>query len=510
MNYTVQTDLSTATQCAQFGRKQKPRGLGWMSVLLLLVGLLALTVFTDGDMAAQASERAVSSNGVIAYATENHEIWVVNADGSQARKLWEIPQDQRGHMTSGIQDLVWRKDGSMLAFVSGHEPQCSVYETNVYVINADGSNFQRVTNRPACSEMQGIATGSVTVSLRNGFTTSQIAEVTVEGLREPVFVSLLPGLVKQITIPNVPDLGPGIMQAIVAVEGSRRWIIPGVDVVAGQTVDAGELAFTSAGRLPSFKVWDVSWSSDGQSLAFLLGSGSMQQVPLQGSVLQRSRDLLAGDAQNIQASNLSWSPADNTVIYTAFDQENGTAVYRATVDSDQPAQHLVTVDETRGLAWLPDGSGFVIANFLQQFSTPVKSNLFYIDLVNESIYQLTTYESEYAFSPSVSPDGQQVIFHYAPNLEPGSSATLRIIPLSGGEATQFGPSNIAHPAWGVGSVSSAPTPTHTPTATATPLPGATATPTATATSLPGATSTPTATPQPASKDHAIYLPYTTR
>ncbi len=498
MNYTVQTDLSTATQRPYADNPIKPRRLGWMSALLLLMGLLALAVFTNRDMAVQASERAVSRSGVIAYVTENHEIWVVNADGSQARKLWEIPQDQRGHMTSGIQDLIWRKDGSMLAFVSGHEPQCSVYETNVYVINADGSNFQRITNRPACSQMQGIATGSVTVSLYNRFTSSQIAEVTVEGLREPVFVSLLPSQKKQIVIPNVPDLGPGLMQAVVAVEGSRRWIIPGADVVAGQTVDASELAFTSAARLSSFKVWDVSWSSDGQSLAFLLGSGSMQQVPLQGSVLQRSRDLLAGDAQTIQASNLSWSPADNTVIYTAFDQENGTAVYRATVDSDQPAQHLVTVDETRGLAWLPDGSGFVIANFLQEFFTPVKSNLFYIDLVNELIYQLTTYESEYAFNPSVSPDGQEVIFHYAANLGPGSSSILRIISIGGGAATQFGPSNIGEPAWGAGSVSSAPTPTHTPTATATSLPGATSTPTA------------TATPLPVNSDHAIYLPYTTR
>ncbi len=498
----AQTDADTTAQHTPASSKLKPRGLGWMSALLLLVALLALTVFTDQDKSVQASERAVNSNGIIAYVTENHEIWVVNADGSQARKLWEIPQDQRAYMTSGIQDLAWRKDGSMLAFVSGHEPQCSVYETNVYVIDADGSNFQRVTNRPACSETKEIATGSVTVSLRNQFTTSQIAEVSVEGLTEPVFVSLLPSQVKQITIPNVPDLGANIMQAVVAVEGSRRWIIPGADVIAGQTVDAGELAFTTAARLSSFKVWDVSWSPDGQSLAFLLGSGIMQQVPLQGGVLQRSSNLLAGDAQAIQAANLSWSPVDNTVIYTAFDLESGTAVYRATVDSDQVAERLVNVDDTRGLAWLPDGSGFVMANFLKEFFTPVNGNLFYIDLANEMIYQLTNFDSEYAFSPSVSPDGKEVIFHYAPNLEPTSSATLRIIPLGGGEATQFGPSDIAHPAWGVGSVSTPPmaTSTPTPTATATSQPGATAT----------ATPTATVSPQPEGSDHTVYLPYTTR
>ncbi len=482
----------------------------WIGGLLLIAGLLILLASGRQSVSAQIVDRSISAGGIIAYATANHEIWISAPDGSNARKLWEIPQDARANMISGLRDLSWNKDGSTLAFVSGHEPHCSWYETNIYVINVDGSGFRRITNRPTCTEAAAMATGTITVNIRNDFNDIQIAEITVEGAPQTTFVSLLPGISKQVTIPNVPDLGPGLFQSVIAIEGGNRWWTPGVDVVAGQTVHAGELVLSAAGRVSGVNVSDPTWSPDSQTIGFLLAGRLMQRVALNAGVLQRSVDLLSGDPQGIAASELAWSPVDDTVIFTASNTNGGRSIFRATVGSADAAVLLVNVDDTRGLSWLPDGSGFVMVNYLAEFFSPVTSNLWHIDLVNSQAIQLTQFENEFAFNPTISPDGQQIAFNYAPDLQPETSSEIRILPISGGNMTPFGPGNIAYAAWAPddGTIDPTPTATSVPP-TATPIP-ATATPTAPGTSPTATATSPTVTPAPGSSNDSIFLPYTVR
>jgi Tol biopolymer transport system component len=482
----------------------------WIGGLLLLAGLLILLTSGRQSVSAQITDRSISAGGIIAYVTTNHEIWLSAPDGSNTRKLWEIPQEARANMISGLRDLSWNKDGSTLAFVSGHEPHCSWYETNIYVININGSGFRRITNRPTCAEASSMATGTITVNIRNDFDQIQIAEITVEGAPQPTFVSLLPRLSKQVTIPNVPDLGPGILQSVVAIEGGNRWWTPGVDVVAGQTVHAGELGLSAASRVSNVNVSDPTWSPDGQTIGFLLAGRLMQRVALNAGVLQRSIDLFSGDPQMIAASELAWSPVDDTVIFTANNTDGGRSIFRATVGSANAAVLLVNVDDTRGLSWLPDGSGFVMVNYFAEFFSPVNSNLWHIDLVNSQATQLTQFENEFAFHPTLSPDGQQIAFNYAPNLQPETPSEIRILPISGGNMTGFGPSNIAYAAWAPDGGAVDPTPTATPVPpTNTPVPP-TATPTSPGTSPTATPIPPTATPVPGSSNHSIFLPYTVR
>ncbi|MEZ4833006.1 MAG: hypothetical protein R2873_13635 [Caldilineaceae bacterium] len=221
--------------------------------------------------------------------------------------------------------------------------------------------------------------------------------------------------------------------------------------------------------------------------------------------LQRSVDLLSGSAQTIAAGELAWSPVDNTVLLTTNNTEGGRSVFRAEVGTENVAA-VVNVDDTRGLAWLPDGSGFVMANWFEQF-VPINGNLWHIDLVNNQATQLTTFENAFAIRPSVSPDGQQIIFVHDDDLNDDVAATLQILSIGGSAPTPFGPTNIAvgWPAWAPdgGTVDPTPTVTSAPS---------TATPTATPTS-PAPTATPvspTATPIPGSADYNIYLPYTQR
>lgn len=131
----VHTVRSEATQpAAASACVSAPCIRSWISGLALLLSIAALLFFSGQRSAAQVVERTFSSSGVIAYATTDHEIWVVNADGSNARKLWKVPEHRRADMTGLILDPRWSKDGSKLAFTSPHEPLCSLYERNIYTV----------------------------------------------------------------------------------------------------------------------------------------------------------------------------------------------------------------------------------------------------------------------------------------------------------------------------------------------------------------------------------------
>ncbi len=68
------------------------------------------------------------------------EIYVMDADGSNVRRLTHTPGEGTG---SGTPD--WSPDGKKIAFVSGPKDWT---EVEIYVMDADGSHVQRLTNTP--------------------------------------------------------------------------------------------------------------------------------------------------------------------------------------------------------------------------------------------------------------------------------------------------------------------------------------------------------------------------
>jgi Tol biopolymer transport system component len=78
-----------------------------------------------------------SGGGRIAFATNrdgNYEIYVMNADGTDPRRLTYNPYEDR--------DPVWSPDGTQIAFSTSYGGS-----TDIYVINADGSNLRRLTTK---------------------------------------------------------------------------------------------------------------------------------------------------------------------------------------------------------------------------------------------------------------------------------------------------------------------------------------------------------------------------
>src|SRR6185436_7275826 len=92
------------------------------------------------------------------------EIRLIQPDGSGDHQLW-THRDAQPY--SGIGDLAWSPDGKQLAFTSGHASATSLFHSDIYLINPDGTGLRRITNPPDASLFTKYPKGNVTVTVRN-------------------------------------------------------------------------------------------------------------------------------------------------------------------------------------------------------------------------------------------------------------------------------------------------------------------------------------------------------
>lgn len=111
---------------------------------LALLGLAALGPMVPPPVSAQ------TVSGTIAYVRQSNqtgdEVWLIEPDGSKNRRIWSTGQADTPENVYGIADLDWRSDAAELAFVSQHEQECSLYESDMYAIRPDGSGYRRITS----------------------------------------------------------------------------------------------------------------------------------------------------------------------------------------------------------------------------------------------------------------------------------------------------------------------------------------------------------------------------
>jgi hypothetical protein len=109
----------------------------YIAVVLLL--FLSLTFILPADRA------SANGGGTIAYVRNGAEIRLIEANGSNDRRLWTHPDAKK---ELGIFDVAWRPDGKELAFSSGHAAVTSLYHSDLYAIRPDGTGFRKLTNPP--------------------------------------------------------------------------------------------------------------------------------------------------------------------------------------------------------------------------------------------------------------------------------------------------------------------------------------------------------------------------
>lgn len=382
--------------------------------LSLLSAVLLLTLIAFARGGSQASKAAVS-RGTIAYIRGGAEIHLIEPDGSNDRRIWTHPRPELAE-TLGINGLAWRPDGKELAFTSAHEAQYSLYQSDIYAIQPDGTGLRKLTNPPDHSEYAHYPKGNVSVTLHNGAigpfaAPSTLFLVYVLGAQEPQSVALPPGSSRTVTFQNVADFG-NHPQPVVAIAGQSRWFIPGMDVQAGRTVQAGPLNVLGNG-LTNYGAFGVAWRSDGTELSYGLGNcAGLFRVPANPTAgSHQDRPMLAG-TNSSNVCTWAWGPtpatANQILVGGGLLDPN---IYLTTEGADTRGEKLVgggPTDLLLNVQWLPDGSGCLFS-----LSTGSAANLYRYDFATKTATQLTRFENEFLRSFAISPDGQSVVFERA-------------------------------------------------------------------------------------------------
>ena len=393
------------------------------------------------------------SQGKIAYIKNENQIRTIHPDGSNDKLLW-THKDAKPNM--GLFDLAWSPDGKQLAFSSAHAAAASVYHADIFLINADGSGYRKLTNAPLHEHLNKYPKGSVTVTVRNNqysFQTSNASSgvfmVYIVGADLPQQITLPPGSAKTITFKNVADFGKKA-QAIVVMSGKFRWFMPGTDVVAGKTIKAPDMLVSGDG-IDMFGAFRPVWKSDGSRISFRNGMCMISSVPLTIADGDFIHDPMFADKQPFGACTWDWGPTKETVDQVIYTDNNGDAssIYLLKEKGKHPGQFLtqfanIQYQILQDLHWLPDGSGLL-------YSTPNlfrdASNIYKYDLKTKKTTQVTKLNGSFARNFSVSPDGQWIVFERAPTLNEYRNIDLWMIKTDG-SSMKLLIKDAQNPSWG--------------------------------------------------------------
>jgi hypothetical protein len=411
-------------------------------VLLLLLAISLGNLIPPPAMAADDT--------VIAYVSssrENQQIRMIDPDHGTDRLVWSVlPGTARD---SGIGTLSWRPDGTEIAFDSGHDWERSLLTRDLYGVRPSGGGLRRITSPPGPINTAALPTGTVTLRVEN-YAGGKDLSAYIDGAPGAIQFTAAIGSAWEITFVNVPDFWPGVRQYARIYNhtttpfGHQCWFDPGAfaDVQPGQTVAAGQLTTLQETNCPF--AFQPTWNSDGTAINYLLRDSShninrptnIWQIganPEPTSIGDQILDMgqfLTSDKLYLVARGPAPAQHDqllfvqngtlNTPIYLGSVADLATAAY---IDVGECPR---TVCKVTGLAWLPDGSGFV---FSRVESGPGLTNpppeggaLFQYSFVTQQTEEILRLPDEVIGKLSLAPDGATIAFERALQLDESVSA----------------------------------------------------------------------------------------
>jgi hypothetical protein len=391
--------------------------------------------------------------GTIAYCREGKEIRLIKPDGSNDHQLFTHPD---ANSSIGINDMAWRPDGKELAFSSGHEAVSSVYHADLYLIKPDGSGLRKLTNSPSRTEFSKYPQGAVSITVRNNQYTFQHAQsstgiflIYIAGAEKPEQIICGPGQSKTVVFKHVADFGKK-GQAIVAMWGQYRWVMPGTDVQAGKSIKAPDLIISGDG-IEYLGAYHPVWKNDASALSYRSGTCTVSMIPYNPPVGEYYYQPMFGEKMPFGACSWDWGPTPalaDQVIYTENAGDH-SSIYQLKEGGTHPGTWLTDYSDIQyqilsDLHWLPDGSGLLYST-IDLFRE--KSNIFRYDIRSKKTTQVTNFENEFARAFSISPDGAWIVYERAREFDDDKPADLWIQTIDGKNARLL-VKNGRYPSWG--------------------------------------------------------------
>jgi Tol biopolymer transport system component len=361
----------------------------------------------------------------------------------------------------GIYNMSWRPDGRELAFASTHENWCSINYSDVFAVAANGGGYRRITQAPSCDALASYPKGTVRVPVKNVsiYGSSFTGFVYFQGAPSILPVSLPAGASTVLTFDDVADFGPDFLQVAAFIDGANREYSVGtaVEVQAGGVVTAGSLPVTpprNMGQEPR----SPTWRSDSATLGYAYGYASLYGISVNPDPVEFGSRLINPTSGPNIVEYMAYGPTSSRgqqILYQGYDAHGSDGIYLVKEGSTDAGELLVSSEMGlfQGLAWLPDGSGFVysVEMYDEEVYEFTRGNLFEYSFATRQSRPVTNFDSAFVGQMSVSPDGQEIVFERSASRESGAATDLWVIERAG-SGLRLLVANAASPAWSPGAL----------------------------------------------------------
>lgn len=300
------------------------------------------------------------------------QIEVMNADGSGKKQITSLP--------NGVWDFAWSPTENKIAYCeAGNDGK-----TAIVVVNADGSGRIEVT---------------------------KMGEIRCD-VGMPTLQRTLDG--NKLITSSWTDGGKVALKLVGPKEGT-----------AASEIATGEIV-----GIPT-----LSWSPDGETIAFTSVSGGKPVIGVVGKNGGSPKPLVMGYAA-------LWSPDGKQLLFR-HDSEGTppvTSIWIANADGTQPRKIVDREDAVSGLTWFPDGKTIA---FGSERDTKNQAEVFRVKVDGTDIGRIASQAKVSLSSPVVSPEGTKLIFE-AGSLD-GSS--IWVVDLTNGHQEMLGKGSHANPLW---------------------------------------------------------------
>ena len=295
-----------------------------MRPLLPSAALLLVVLILGAEESRPAEQEAVSQIAFVSYRDGNSEIYVINSDGSGLTNLTNNPAQDHAP--------AWSADGSKIAFTSNRGE--GLY--NLYVMGADGSDPTRLVtiagpnHRPHWSP--------------DG---SKILVASIYGEGVIYVVNLGASDLTNLTI----DSGLG--------DGSHAsWSPDGSKIVFESRSHIYVMNADGSNRTDLGEGMRPAWSPDGSKIAFgeLSVGFSINSINPDGS------DRTRLTSQRVPGILTSWSPDGTRIAFKTVSDDVGVVVMNADGSNQvrMTGQVLFDLNQLEPVSWSPDGTTVVL------------------------------------------------------------------------------------------------------------------------------------------------------
>jgi Tol biopolymer transport system component len=285
--------------------------------------------------------------------SDSARLYIMNADGSSPVKL--IDTEELNNQTTltwrfvtGCCSPVWSPDGRKIAFSIAHYVGCCLSYSNIYVINADGSNLIGISDHSALDFDPAWSPDSQKIAFNSGVEWDKV------------------GLV-----PN--SCGGKLGICVITVDNTNSIKLTSIKEDGG----------------------NPNWSPDGKKIAFATSRDGKAEIYVMNA--DGANPVNLTHTGSPWFNGLVWSPDGKKIAFISYLDGNNDEIYVMNVDGTDLVNLTNNPTDDRGAVWSPDSRKIAFVS-----DRDGNSDIYVVDVDGSNLVRLTNNDAN-DYSPVWSP-----------------------------------------------------------------------------------------------------------